>query len=69
MTAVLLLAGAVVVLDQITKAIALERLAPGIPIVLFDQWLSLTLVMNPGLAFGLLGTVPPAWRWVVAPFP
>jgi signal peptidase II len=66
MTAVLLLAGAVVVLDQITKAIALEHLAPGVPVVLFDQWLSLTLVMNPGLAFGLLGTVPPAWRWVVA---
>jgi signal peptidase II len=66
MTAVLLLAGAVVVFDQITKAIALERLAPGVPIVLFDQWLALTLVMNPGLAFGLLGTVPPAWRWVVA---
>ncbi|PYO52553.1 MAG: signal peptidase II, partial [Candidatus Rokuibacteriota bacterium] len=21
---------------------------------------------NPGLAFGLLGTIPPAWRWVVA---
>ena len=66
MTAVLLLAAAVVVLDQVTKAIALERLAPGVPIVVFDQWLSLTLVMNPGLAFGLLGSVPPAWRWMVA---
>ena len=66
MTAVLLLAGAVVVFDQITKAVALEHLAPGVPVVLFDQWLSLTLVMNPGLAFGLLGTVPPAWRWLVA---
>jgi len=30
------------------------------------RWLSLTLVMNPGLAFGLLGTIEPAWRWVVA---
>jgi signal peptidase II len=66
MTAVLLLAAAVVVLDQITKAVALDRLALGVPVVLFDQWLSLTLVMNPGLAFGLLGTMPPAWRWVVA---
>jgi signal peptidase II len=66
MTAVLLLAGAIVVLDQVTKAMALARLAPGIPVVVFDGWLSLTLVMNPGLAFGLLGTVPPAWRWVVA---
>jgi len=22
--------------------------------------------MNPGLAFGILGAVPPGWRWVVA---
>jgi signal peptidase II len=66
MTAVLLLAAVVVVLDQVAKAVALARLAPGLPVVLFDHWLSLTLVMNPGLAFGLLGTVPAAWRWVVA---
>ena len=66
MTFVLVLAGTVVVLDQITKAVALEPLEPGLPVVVFDGWLSLTLVMNPGLAFGLLGTVPPAWRWVVA---
>lgn len=66
MTAVLLLAGGVIVLDQITKAIALDHLAPGLPLVLVDGLLSLTLVMNPGLAFGLLGSVPPTWRWVVA---
>lgn len=66
MTAVLLLAGAVVVLDQVIKAIALERLAPGLPVVVIDGLLSLTLVMNPGLAFGLLGSIPPAWRWIVA---
>ena len=66
MTFVLVLAGAVVVLDQLTKLVALERLAPGIPVVVFDGWLSLTLVMNPGLAFGLLGGVPAGWRLVVA---
>jgi signal peptidase II len=66
MTAVVILAGAVVVLDQITKAVAMTSLAPGVPVVVADGWLSLTLVLNPGLAFGLLGTVPPAWRWVVA---
>lgn len=66
MTAVLLLAGAVVVLDQVVKAVALGRLAPGLPVVVIDGLLSLTLVMNPGLAFGLLGSVPPAWRWIVA---
>jgi signal peptidase II len=66
MRQVLVLAGAIVVLDQITKALALDSLAPGLPLVVFDGWLSLTLVMNPGLAFGVLGSVPAAWRWVVA---
>ena len=66
MTRVLLLAAVVVVLDQITKAAALAHLILGHPLVLAERWLSLTLVMNPGLAFGLLGTIEPAWRWVVA---
>jgi signal peptidase II len=66
MTRVLLLAAVVVVLDQITKAAALAHLLLGHPLVLAERWLSLTLVMNPGLAFGLLGTLEPAWRWVVA---
>ncbi len=66
MTLVLLLATAIVVLDQIAKAAALAHLIPGHPLVLADGWLSLTLVMNPGLAFGLLGTIEPAWRWTVA---
>jgi signal peptidase II len=66
MTLVLILAALVVVLDQITKSIALAHLIPGHPLVLSETWLSLTLVMNPGLAFGLLGTIAPAWRWVVA---
>jgi signal peptidase II len=66
MTLVLILAALVVVLDQITKAVALTHLLPGHPVVISETWLSLTLVMNPGLAFGLLGTIAPAWRWVVA---
>ncbi len=66
MSLVLLLAGAIVALDQITKAVVLERLPLGVPVTLIDGWLALTLVLNPGLAFGLLGSVPPGWRWVVA---
>lgn len=62
----LALAGAVVALDQVTKGIALARLIPGAPVVVVDGWLSLTLVLNPGLAFGVLGGVPAGWRWVVA---
>jgi signal peptidase II len=63
---VLLLAGAIVALDQITKVVALGHLQLGVPVPIIDGLLSLTLVFNPGLAFGLLGTIPPAWRWVVA---
>ena len=66
MSVVLLLAGAIVALDQITKAVVLERLPLGVPVTVIDGWLALTLVLNPGLAFGLLGSVPLGWRWVVA---
>jgi len=66
MKVVLVIAGAVLVLDQITKQVALEGLVPGVPVRVIDDLLNLTLVMNPGLAFGMLGTVPAGWRWVVA---
>lgn len=66
MSPVLLLAGAIVALDQISKAVVLGRLPLGVQIPVVDGLLALTLVLNPGLAFGLLGSVPPAWRWVVA---
>jgi signal peptidase II len=66
MRGVLLVAGAIVVLDQVTKAVVLERLPPGIRVDLVEGLLTFTLVMNPGLAFGLLGDIPVAWRWVVA---
>jgi signal peptidase II len=66
MTAIVAVAAVIVVVDQITKMIALRVLAPGDPIRIVDGLVSLTLVMNPGLAFGLLGGLPAAWRWVVA---
>ena len=66
MTRVLLIASAVVVLDQVTKVIALDRLTHGIPVDVIPGWLAMTLVLNPGLAFGLLGNIPKGWRWVVA---
>lgn len=65
MIRVLPVAAAIVVLDQVTKAVALDRLALGVPVEVTD-WLALTLVMNPGLAFGLLGGLPAGWRWMVA---
>lgn len=59
-------AGGVLVLDQITKLIALASLVPGASVHVIDGLLAVTLVMNPGLAFGLLAGVPSGWRWVVA---
>jgi len=66
MTAVLAVAAVVVALDQIVKVIVLDRLLIGVPVPIIDGFLSFTLVMNPGLAFGLLGGLPTAWRWLVA---
>jgi signal peptidase II len=65
-TPVLVLAGVVVALDQIVKAVVLQRLPLGVPVSVIDGLLALTLVLNPGLAFGLLGSAPDRWRWVVA---
>lgn len=65
-TRVAILAAVIVVLDQLTKLVVLDRLPPGARIELVDGFLALTLVMNPGLAFGLLANLPLAWRWVVA---
>lgn len=60
------LGGIVMILDQAAKWLALRRLPPGVPVTVIDGVFSLTLVMNPGLAFGMLSTVPGGWRWVVA---
>ena len=66
MIRVLALGGGVVALDQVTKAVVLSHLEPGMHVVVGSSFVNLTLVMNPGLAFGLLGGVPIGWRWVVA---
>ena len=62
---VVTIAAVVVILDQITKLIVLQRLVPGVPIVLVVGFLAFTLVMNTGLAFGLLAGLPAGWRWLV----
>ena len=60
------LGGIVLILDQAAKWLALRSLGQGGPVSVIDGFFSLTLVMNPGLAFGMLGTVPPGWRWIIA---
>jgi signal peptidase II len=64
MKLVLWLAGVILVLDQLTKAMALRRLALGVPVPVAEGVFSLTLVMNPGLAFGMLSAAPDRWRWI-----
>lgn len=65
MIRVLALGGVVVVLDQVTKAAVLSHLATGVYVDVVNGFATLTLVMNPGLAFGVLGGIPTGWRWVV----
>lgn len=55
------LAVAVLALDQITKFVALARLPPGSPVPVVDGFLALTLVLNPGLAFGIFSANSPRW--------
>jgi signal peptidase II len=57
---------AVLILDVLAKYLALQRLLPGRPVPVIDGFFSLTLVMNPGLAFGMLADTPAGWRWLVA---
>ena len=66
MTLVWVVALAVLALDQLTKLLALARLSPGLPVPVVEGLLALTLVMNPGLAFGVFAATPPGWRWLVA---
>ena len=66
MTLAALTALVVLILDQLSKAVALRDLVPGSPVSVVDGLFSLTLVMNPGLAFGMLSSTPTAWRWMVA---
>ncbi len=48
-----LIAGLVVIADQITKAIALTKLASAVSVPAIGKIVSLTLVKNTGAAFGL----------------
>ena len=59
------LASAILVADQVTKWWAMRGLRFGDPVPVIDGFFSLTLVMNPGLAFGMLGGVPESLRWMV----
>jgi signal peptidase II len=52
---VLAVAATVIVIDRLTKIWAVDALADGRVIVLFEPWWQLRLVYNPGAAFGFAG--------------
>lgn len=58
----LLVAGAVLAADQITKALALAYLHPDPPVPVLGPLLVLRLVRNPGAAYGLLT----GQRWLLS---
>ncbi len=53
----LFVVAAVLVLDQWTKIVVLEQLSPIYPKKIIDGFLSLTLVMNSGVAFGVFSGI------------
>jgi signal peptidase II len=65
MRSISVLAAAILVADQITKWWALHGLRFGEAVPVIPGFFSLTLVMNPGLAFGMLAGVPETFRWMV----
>ena len=50
-----------IVVDQVSKFVAVENLEPGIATPLIGEWFQLRLVYNPGAAFGL-GT---GYTWIL----
>jgi len=58
----------VFVADQLTKWWVLTRLTPGRPLVVVPGFIDLTLVLNPGVAFGIFAWLPVEWRWLVTVF-
>lgn len=59
------LGGTMVVIDQAVKAWVLVHLNPVFPRPVIEGVLSLVLVKNTGIAFGLLGGTPAVWKTVL----
>lgn len=58
----LVVAVAIILLDQITKIMVIERFVLGESISIIDQYFNLTYVRNTGAAFGILRSAPAAFR-------
>lgn len=51
--------------DQLTKWLAYTYLEEGVPVPIIPHLFNLTLVYNPGAAFGMFGDLPDFWRRIV----
>lgn len=60
-----LLFSLVLLLDQVTKHLAYTSLEEGMPLQIIPNIFNLTLVYNPGAAFGMFGSLPDVWRRIV----
>lgn len=54
--------GMLVSFDQLTKFLVVSRFRLGETLPVIKSYFNLTLVHNPGAAFGMLATLPPEWR-------
>lgn len=61
----IILSCVVCLLDQISKEYMMNTLRVGESIEVIPQFFNLTLVMNPGAAFGLFANLPPTMRRVM----
>ena len=54
--------------DQLTKFLALKYLSENKLVPIIPNFFNLTLVFNPGAAFGMFGNLPDFWRRTVLGF-
>ena len=62
---VVLVAGCVLLGDQLSKLAVWHWLAPAGRVQIVPDFFDLVYVMNPGVAFGILADAPAAWRVAV----
>ena len=62
------LSAAIIVLDQLTKGLALAWLEPHRPLTVLAPYLNLTLMFNEGAAFSFLADAGGIQRWLLAAF-
>ena len=54
----------VVILDQITKLLVVNRIQQGEVLQIIPNFLNLVLTYNKGIAFGLMSNLPDVWRQI-----